>query len=106
MKTIARSICKQRQYSKEIKKRIISDFESGKFSVPQLGDYMELETHQFTVGSISSLPLTNGDLFRIFHKMIFKALQHWIHFLQIQHKLAFTNTLSDLHNIGICRFLN
>lgn len=36
MKANVRSIRKQRKYSKEFKKRIVSDFESGKFSVPQL----------------------------------------------------------------------
>lgn len=36
MKANVRSIRKQRKYSKEFKKRIVLDFESGKFSVPQL----------------------------------------------------------------------
>ena len=36
MKANVRSIRKQRKYSEEFKKRIVSDFESGKFSVPQL----------------------------------------------------------------------
>lgn len=36
MKANVRSIRKQRKYSIEFKKRIVSDFESGKFSVQQL----------------------------------------------------------------------
>lgn len=36
MKANVRSIRKQRKYSEEFKKRIVSDFESGKYSVPQL----------------------------------------------------------------------
>lgn len=36
MKANVRSIRKQRKYSQEFKKRIVSDFESGKYSVPQL----------------------------------------------------------------------
>ena len=36
MKANVRSIRKQRKYSFEFKKRIVADFESGKFSVPQL----------------------------------------------------------------------
>lgn len=36
MKANVRSIRKQRKYSIEFKKRIVADFESGKFSVPQL----------------------------------------------------------------------
>lgn len=36
MKANVRSIRKQRKYSIEFKKRIVSDFESGKYSVPQL----------------------------------------------------------------------
>ena len=36
MKANVRSIRKQRKYSIEFKKGIVSDFESGKFSVPQL----------------------------------------------------------------------
>lgn len=36
MKANVRSIRKQRKYSKEFKQRIVSDFESGKYSVLQL----------------------------------------------------------------------
>src|SRR5690606_38116212 len=36
MKANVRSIRKQRKYSIEFKKKIVSDFESGKYSVPQL----------------------------------------------------------------------
>lgn len=36
MKAHVRSIRKQRKYSEEFKKRLVSDFEKGKFSVPQL----------------------------------------------------------------------
>jgi len=36
MKANVRSIRKHRRYSEEFKKRIVSDFESGKYSVPQL----------------------------------------------------------------------
>lgn len=36
MKANVRSIRKQRKYSIEFKKRIVADFESGKYSVPQL----------------------------------------------------------------------
>ena len=36
MKANVRSIRKQRKYSEEFKKRLVSDFEKGKFSVPQL----------------------------------------------------------------------
>ena len=36
MKANVRVIRKQRKYSIEFKKRIVSDFESGKYSVPQL----------------------------------------------------------------------
>lgn len=36
MKANVRSIRKQRVYSEEFKKQIVSEFESGKFSVPQL----------------------------------------------------------------------
>ncbi len=36
MKANVRSIRKQRQYSEEFKKRIVGDFESGKYSVCQL----------------------------------------------------------------------
>ena len=36
MKTNVRSVRKQRQYSTEFKKRIVNDFESGKYSVYQL----------------------------------------------------------------------
>lgn len=36
MKANVRSIRKQRKYSIEFKKKIVADFESGKFSVPQL----------------------------------------------------------------------
>jgi transposase-like protein len=36
MKANVRSIRKQRKYSIEFKKRIVADFENGKFSVPQL----------------------------------------------------------------------
>lgn len=36
MKANVRSIRKQRKYSEEFKKRIVADFESGKYSVPQL----------------------------------------------------------------------
>ena len=36
MKANVRSIRKQRKYSIEFKKRIVTDFENGKFSVPQL----------------------------------------------------------------------
>lgn len=36
MKANVRSIRKHRRYSIEFKKRIVSDFESGKYSVPQL----------------------------------------------------------------------
>lgn len=36
MKANVGSIRKQRKYSLEFKKRIVSDFESGKYSVPQL----------------------------------------------------------------------
>ncbi len=36
MKANVRSIRKQRKYSEEFKKRIVADFESGKFSVLQL----------------------------------------------------------------------
>ena len=36
MKANVRSIRKQRKYSEEFKKRIVSDFESGKYSVAQL----------------------------------------------------------------------
>jgi transposase-like protein len=36
MKANVRSIRKQRKYSIEFKKRIVSEFEKGKFSVPQL----------------------------------------------------------------------
>lgn len=36
MKANVRSIRKQRKYSEEFKKRIVTDFESGKYSVPQL----------------------------------------------------------------------
>jgi len=36
MKANVRSIRKQRKYSIEFKKRIVTDFEKGKFSVPQL----------------------------------------------------------------------
>lgn len=36
MKANVRSIRKQRKYSIEFKKRIVSDFESGRYSVPQL----------------------------------------------------------------------
>ena len=37
MKANLRSIRKQRRYSEELKKQIVSEFESGKFSVLQLG---------------------------------------------------------------------
>lgn len=36
MKANVRSIRKQRKYSEEFKKRLVTDFEKGKFSVPQL----------------------------------------------------------------------
>lgn len=36
MKANVRSILKQRKYSEEFKKRIVNDFESGKYSVAQL----------------------------------------------------------------------
>lgn len=36
MKANVRSIRKQRKYSLEFKKKIVEDFESGRFSVPQL----------------------------------------------------------------------
>src|SRR5690554_6982028 len=36
MKANVRSIRKRRKYSEEFKKRIVADFESGKYSVPQL----------------------------------------------------------------------
>ena len=36
MKANVRIIRKQRKYSEEFKKRMVTDFESGKFSVPQL----------------------------------------------------------------------
>lgn len=36
MKANLRSVRKQRKYSDEFKKQIVKDFESGKFSVPQL----------------------------------------------------------------------
>ena len=36
MKANVRSIRKQRKYSEEFKKRIVADFEKGKYSVPQL----------------------------------------------------------------------
>jgi transposase-like protein len=36
MKANVRSIRKQRKYSEEFKKRLVSDFEKGKLSVPQL----------------------------------------------------------------------
>ncbi|RAJ13664.1 transposase [Arenibacter echinorum] len=36
MKANIRSIRKQRKYSEEFKRRLVSDFEKGKFSVPQL----------------------------------------------------------------------
>ena len=36
MKSNVRSIRKQRRYSEEFKRRLVSDFEKGKFSVPQL----------------------------------------------------------------------
>ena len=36
MKANIRSVSKQRQYSEEFKKRIVNDFESGKYSVLQL----------------------------------------------------------------------
>lgn len=36
MKANVRSIRKQRKYSIEFKKKIVADFESGKYSVPQL----------------------------------------------------------------------
>ena len=36
MKANVRSIRKQRKYSEEFKKRLVADFEKGKFSVPQL----------------------------------------------------------------------
>lgn len=36
MKANLRSVRKQRTYSEEFKKQLVSDFESGKFSVPQL----------------------------------------------------------------------
>ena len=36
MKSNVRSIRKQRRYSEEFKKRLVLDFESGRFSVPQL----------------------------------------------------------------------
>lgn len=36
MKANVRSIRKQRQYSEEFKKRVVNDFESGKYSVSQL----------------------------------------------------------------------
>lgn len=36
MKANVRSIRKQRKYSEEFKRRLVSDFEKGKFSVPQL----------------------------------------------------------------------
>ena len=36
MKANVRSIRKQRKYSVEFKKRLVTDFEKGKFSVPQL----------------------------------------------------------------------
>ena len=36
MKANVRSIRKQRKYSEEFKKRIVADFEIGKYSVPQL----------------------------------------------------------------------
>lgn len=36
MKANVRSIRKQRKYSEEFKKKIVADFESGKYSVPQL----------------------------------------------------------------------
>ena len=36
MKANVRSIRKQLRYSEEFKRRLVSDFEKGKFSVPQL----------------------------------------------------------------------
>lgn len=36
MKANVRKLRKQRKYSEDFKKRIVADFESGKFSVPQL----------------------------------------------------------------------
>lgn len=36
MKANVRSIRKQRKYSEEFKKRLVADFEKGKYSVPQL----------------------------------------------------------------------
>ncbi|AXP82772.1 Transposase [Mariniflexile rhizosphaerae] len=47
MKTNVKLISKQRKYSEEFKKSIVNDFESGKFSVPQLE-----RLHKLSKGSI------------------------------------------------------
>ncbi|AXP79250.1 Transposase [Mariniflexile rhizosphaerae] len=47
MKANVKLISKQRKYSEEFKKSIVNDFESGKFSVPQLE-----RLHKLSKGSI------------------------------------------------------
>ncbi|MDC8000647.1 transposase [Aequorivita todarodis] len=64
MKANVRSIHKQRKYSKEFKKRIVADFESGKFSVLQL-EKLHGASEQSIYRWIYKFPTFNEKRFRI-----------------------------------------
>ena len=78
MKANLRSIRKQRRYSEELKKQIVSEFESGKFSVLQLGKLYGIK---------------------------FQLIYHWIYkystfnekgYRIVEHKQSSTKKLQDL----------
>jgi len=64
MKANVRSIRKQRKYSEEFKKRLVADFEKGKFSVPQL-EKLHGVTHATIYRWIYKFSIFNETGFRV-----------------------------------------
>ena len=64
MKANVRSIRKQRRYSEEFKRRLVSDFEKGKLSVPQL-EKLHGVPHATIYRWIYKFSIFNESVFRV-----------------------------------------